>query len=197
MHPVHSQAWTADGGDRRHIPATLVCYRPSQLGKHSSCTSIAFCVPRGLPHPDPTGTGPGCFPSAYPPGFFWIPSWGLGNSLVTSTMDKANPLVCEPLTCRASFPHSLLSGEDPLQPAFPTSPRTPHPSPLMLLSLPILSLSLLSSFSDTFSFKNKSKPFIWPAIIPRIHSSLTSHFLPNSLTALPCVGMLHFYSLFS
>ena len=39
-----------------------------------------------------------------------------------------------------------------------------------------------AAFLTPFSFKNKSKPFIWPAIIPRIHSSLTSHFLPNSLT---------------
>ena len=102
--------------------------------------------------PRPTGTGPGCFPSAHPPGLFCIPTWGLGKSLLAGTMDKANPLVCGPLNCRASHLHSLLCEEDPLQPAFPTSPRTSHPSPLMLLSLPTLSLSLLSSFSDTFFF---------------------------------------------
>lgn len=126
---------------------------------------------------------PVCFPSAYPPSFSSIPSRGLRKSLVAGPTEKANDLVCAPIIPRPL--HSSVRKQDPLQPAFPMNP-TSYPSPLSLLSLPTLSLSLLSSFSHTyFLLKPKQNQTLYLTCYYSSHSS-TPH-LPFPATLLDSV----------
>lgn len=89
--------------------------------------------------------------------------------------------MCAPVIPRPL--HSSVRKQDPLQPAFPMNP-TSYPSPLSLLSLPTLSLSLLSSFSHTY-FLLKPKQTLYLTCYYSSHSS-TPH-LPFRATLLDSV----------
>ena len=118
---------------------------------------------------------PVCFPSAYPPSFSSIPSREGETAYREGPRSGVRTPHPPPL-------HSSLREEDPLQPAFPVNP-TSHPSPLSLLSLPTLSLSLLSSFSHTyFLLKPRQKQTLSLTCYYSSHSS-TSH-LPFPATLL-------------
>ena len=177
IHPAHSCTWVTDGGDRRHILTHLVFhrFRHGQLEKHRSChpslhTGLVVFLTQTPQQLCPSASRLLILPAS--------PQSPAGKG--RRPTEKAHALVCAPLIPRPL--HSSLREEDPLQPAFPVNP-TSHPSPLSLLSLPTLSLSLLSSFSHTyFLLKPKQKQTLSLTCYYSSHSS-TSH-LPFPATLL-------------